>query len=311
MRVLDIGISDGLDTGVSTEWLTQEAATALLSDRPGDANKGNFGRAFIAAGSANYIGAALLATSAAVRSGAGLVYLATRESVYRLVAGRVEEAIYHPLPENAQGRLDAGEAVRVFLADSQGASALLIGPGLGQANDTVQFVEQLCRSLREDTPVILDADALNILSRVPGWWDRVRSPKILTPHPGEMARLMDCRVQDVQEDRPGVAADAAAKFNATVVLKGAATIITAPDGRTRVSPWVNPGLAKGGTGDVLAGLMAGIAAQTPETLFDVASLAVYLHGLAGQLARDQHGEAGMTAGDVALAIPGAFTALAP
>jgi NAD(P)H-hydrate epimerase len=283
----------------------------MLPERAGDANKGSFGRTLIVAGSPNYPGAALLATSAATRSGAGLVFLATREPVYRLVAGRVEEAIYYSLPAGADGEFDVRMSCIAVLDQAPSMSSLLIGPGLGQAPATVRFVEQLAAALPEDTPTVLDADALNILARVPGWWERIAPPKVLTPHPGEMARLMDRSVADVQADRPGTALEAAKKLNATVVLKGAATIIASPDGRYRISPWVNSGLARGGTGDVLAGLLAGLLAQMPEDPFDAATLAVYVHGLAGELAREHIGEIGMNAGDVAELLPAAFIELTP
>jgi NAD(P)H-hydrate epimerase len=309
IRVLDIGIPKALGADVKTEWLTEELAVSLLPERPADSHKGTFGRTLIIGGSPNYLGAALLSTNAAVRSGAGLVFLAAREPVYRLVAGRVEEAIYYSLPTGEDGEFRVREACAAALGAMKDVTSLLIGPGLGQSAGTVQFVEQLVRALPENVPAVLDADALNILARVPQWWESVKPPKVLTPHPGEMARLMARSIGEMQKDRVGTALEAAERFNATVVFKGAATVIAEPGGRLRVSPWVNSGLAKGGTGDVLAGLMAGMLAQAPERPFDMASAAVYVHGLAGELARRVLGEAGMTAGDVARKLPEAFMQL--
>jgi NAD(P)H-hydrate epimerase len=309
ITVLDIGIPDGLAADITSELLTDQQAAGLLPDRAADANKGSFGRTLILGGSTNYIGAPLLATRAAVRSGAGLVYLATGESVYRTIAGAVEEAIYLPLPGTADGEFIVRAANVELLSRLPQMSSVLIGPGLGQSASTVQLVEQLMRNLPKEVPVVIDADALNILSRAPGWSEAAQlagASIILTPHPGEMARLLDMTIAKVQADRPGAALLAAERFNATVVLKGAATIIATPDGHLRVSPWVNPGLAKGGTGDVLAGLVAGLLAQVPAKPFDAASLAVYLHGLAADFARQQIGERGMTAGDVAALLPAAF-----
>lgn len=309
ITVLDIGIPDGLAEDVTAEWLTDSSAAGLLPSRAGDANKGSFGRTLILGGSSNYLGAPLLAARAAVRSGAGLVYLATSEPVYRLIAGRVEEAIYVPLATTADGKFEQREASFELLARAREMNSMLLGPGLGQSPSAVQLIEQVVRNLPEGVPVVLDADALNILSRVPGWSEDSGAARILTPHPGEMSRLLGTSVAAVQQDRPGAAMEAARKFSATLVLKGAATIIASPDGHIRISPWVNPGLAKAGTGDVLAGLLSGLLAQMPERPFDAAALAVYAHGLAGELARQQIGERGMTAGDVAGLLPAAFNRL--
>ncbi len=309
IHVLDIGIPVGLADDITADWLTPELAGSLLPERAGDANKGSFGRTLIAGGSRNYLGAPLLATRAAVRSGAGLVYVTAAEPVYRLIAGSVQEAIYQPLTSSDDGEFDVQAACGELLNMAEGMASVLIGPGLGQSNATVGFVEQLVRNLPAEKPIVLDADALNIVSRMPGWSDLLKAPRILTPHPGEMARLLGTTVAEVQADRADAAIEAASQFNATVVLKGAATLITTPNGAIRISPWVNSGLAKGGTGDVLAGLIAGLLAQSPDRPFDMASLAVYLHGLAGDIARSEVGERGMTAGDVADHIPAAFRAI--
>lgn len=311
ISVLDIGIPEKLAEDVMVELLTDSVAASLLPSRAGDANKGSFGRTMIFGGSPNYLGAPLLATSAAVRSGVGLVYLASSEPVYRLIAGRVEEAIYVPLAATQDGAFDVREASLELLARARDMSSVLIGPGLGQSPSAVQIVEQVARNLPEGVPVVFDADALNILSRVPAWSDSAGAAKVLTPHPGEMARLLRTSVAAVQQNRPGAAIEAAKRFGATIVLKGAATIIahSSGSGRIRISPWVNAGLAKGGTGDVLAGLLSGLLAQMPDRPFDAASLAVYVHGLAGDLARRQIGERGMTAGDVAGLLPAAFQLL--
>lgn len=309
IRVLDIGIPNRLADDVSSELLTGELAHGLLPNRAGDANKGTFGRTLIAGGSRNYLGAPMLATRAAVRSGVGLVYLATSEPVYRLIAGRVEDAIYVPLPASENGDFDVRAASIELLSRAGDMSSLLIGPGLGQSPSTVQFIEQLVQNLPGNVPVVLDADALNILSRVPGWSDAVKSPIVLTPHPGEMARLLKMSVAEVQRDRAAATREAANRLGATVVLKGAATLVVSPNDRMRISPWVNSGLAKAGTGDALAGLLAGLLAQMPGEPFDAASLAVYVHGLAGDIARREFGERGMTASDVAMAVPAAFMEL--
>lgn len=309
IQVLDIGIPADLASDVNTEWLSADLARILLPERSGDTNKGSFGKTLTVAGSRNYLGAPLLSTQAAVRSGTGLIYLATPDSVYDRIGGTVEEAIYLPLEENSNGHLNASVAIRQLSAQLEGMNSVLIGPGLGQSSQAIQLVEGIIRNLPEQVPTVLDADALNVASRMLRWSEIIAPPVVLTPHPGEMARLLGISVAQVQEDRQSAAHEAANRFNAVVVLKGAATLIAAPDGRLRISPWVNSGLAKGGTGDVLAGLIAGLVAQSPENLFDMASLAVYVHGLAGELAKRELGERGMTAGDVARMIPKAFMEL--
>lgn len=313
IRVLDIGISTGLADDVSAESITPEFALTLLRHRPDGANKGSFGHTLIVGGSRNYLGAPLLAARAAVRSGAGLVYVAAPEPVYNLIAGQVQEAIYLPLSVSPDGDLDVPAATHEALNAAGRMSSILIGPGLGQSPATVQFVERLVRGLGSIPPVVLDADALNIVSRMPGWPDLLETHAVLTPHPGEMARLLKTDVPDVQKDRVGAIRKAVNQFNATVVLKGAGTLVATtadPEPRIRISPWVNSGLAKGGTGDVLAGLLAGLMAQPLNgTSYAAASLAVYLHGLAGDIARENIGEHGMTAGDVADAIPAAFRSI--
>jgi NAD(P)H-hydrate epimerase len=165
----------------------------------------------------------------------------------------------------------------------------------------VEFVSSLL--LKKGLPaLVLDADALNILARIPNWWQQIGDDAILTPHPGEMARLCGLSLDEIQSDRPGIAGRFAAKWQKTIVLKGAYTVIAAADGRCRISPFANPGLASAGTGDVLAGIIAGMAAQGLK-LFEAASLGVYLHGEAGEMIRNELGDAGMIASDLLLALP--------
>lgn len=309
VEVLDIGFPAGLDSDAKTEWLTASRAKSFLPARPADGHKGTFGRVLIIAGSRNYAGAALLAARAATRSGAGLVELATPKSVWDVVAGRVEEAICRPLTERVPGELDASVAGREALAAAKDATALVIGPGLGQDRSTAEFVRMILRELPKQMPAVLDADALNVLAGVYQWWENTPRPAILTPHPGEMARLLGTTASEVQGDRLAAATAAAERWGSVVVLKGAATVIASPGGQARISPWVNSGLAKGGTGDVLAGLIGGLLAQAPSRPFDAASAGVYLHGLAAHSVRAGMGERGMTAGDLAAAIPAAFSFL--
>ena len=309
-RVLDIGIPAGLDSDLDVDWLDPHLASSLLPPRPAESHKGTFGRALLVAGSPQYPGAALLATGAATRSGAGLVELATERSAQSLVVSAVPEAIHTPLSASASGELDPSESARQVLERASMATSVLIGPGFGTSVQKSIFTRILAAQASGMPPLVIDADALNILASTYRWWETLPGTTVVTPHPGEMARLLDRSTADVQRDRLGAAKSGAERWGVNVVLKGAATLIVSPCGRVRVSPFVNSGLAKGGTGDVLAGLTSGLLAQMPDRPFDAASLAVYVHGLAGEIARSSKGEIAMRAGDVIDAIPDAFLELA-
>ncbi|MFW6174278.1 MAG: NAD(P)H-hydrate dehydratase [Chloroflexota bacterium] len=308
-EVLDIGIPKGLDRHLDRELLSDDLCARMLPPRPARSHKGTFGRALVVAGSRNYVGAAYLSSTAAVRAGAGLVTLATPGSVWPLVAGRLAEATYIPLPEDSRGHVRPDAALREISEVEAASTALLIGPGLGQSGQTRRMALGLAMDRPEGPPMALDADCLNILAGVQGWAARLRGPSILTPHPGEMARLAGLSTRDVEADRAGVASRFAAEWGHIVILKGACTVIAHPDGRMRVSPWVNPGMATGGTGDVLAGLLAGFLAQRMDPL-DAAALGVYVHGMAGAMARELRGEAAMTPSDILEQAPGSLMAVA-
>ncbi|MFH1002715.1 MAG: NAD(P)H-hydrate dehydratase, partial [Chloroflexota bacterium] len=285
---------------VTTELITAGWARAALPARPPDANKGTFGRVLVVAGSINYIGAAYLACSGALRVGAGLVTLATASSLQPVLAARLAEATYLPLAEAAPGVI-APQAAETIKEQLDRYDVLLLGCGLGQGPETLEFISGVLFG-KELPAAVLDADALNSLAILPDWWQRLADDAILTPHPGEMARLCGVPVAEVQADRVGIALRAAGEWHMTVVLKGAYTVIAAPDGRCRISLVANPGLASAGTGDVLAGAIAGLAAQGLSR-FDAACLGVYLHGQAGEMVRDELGDAGMLASDLLPALP--------
>jgi len=298
--VADIGTDPTLADDVALEIITPGRVARWLPPRPLDAHKGTFGRALIVAGSANYTGAAYLAAAAATRAGAGLVTLALPAAIHTAVASRLAEATYLPLPCEQEGGVSTIEATQAVTEQLAGYDALLVGPGLGQAGPTVIFVKSLLNEIEErgfGTPLVMDADGLNILAKMEDWPRRLPAESVLTPHPGEMARLMRCTIGEVQADRVAVAQSQAAAWNQVVVLKGAHTVVAAPSGRTAILPFANPGLATGGTGDVLAGAIVALRAQGLGT-FEAATAGGYLHGLAGELARVAHGAAGMVAGDV-------------
>jgi NAD(P)H-hydrate epimerase len=321
----DIGIPPDLYADIELEMATPAQISGLLPARPSAAHKGTFGKALVVAGSVNYTGAAYLAAGSATRVGTGLVTLAPPQAIYPIVAARLTEATYLLLPHD-MGVLAPG-AVKVLSEKVEDYDALLLGPGFGQEKPTEEFLSQLLGgqkavskrrlgfSLDEDSvadkaslgaiklpPLIVDADGLNLLAKVEDWWRQLPPETVLTPHPGEMARLVGCQTNEVQADRIGCATEMAAKWGHVVVLKGAFTLVAGPDGKAIVLPFANPAMATAGSGDVLAGAIVGMRAQGLPP-FEAALVGAYLHGLAGELARDALGDAGVVAGDLMGMLP--------
>jgi hydroxyethylthiazole kinase-like uncharacterized protein yjeF len=287
---------------VRTALLTAGDVDEAVPRRRLDAHKGDFGRVLVVAGSVGHSGAAVLAALGALRAGAGLVTLGVPAAIYPIVGPAVIEGMPVPLPD-ADGALAAEAAEAVFgLAAS--ADVLACGPGLSTLPGPTALVRRLIAECPK--PMVLDADALNILAGGP--WPEARSPLILTPHPGEMARLLAARSEDVQRHRIQTARVAAARFKAVVVLKGARTVVADPDGDVAVVPTGNPAMATGGMGDVLTGVVAALLAQrlAPAT---AAAVAAYLHGLAGDLVVAASGPAGILAREVADTVPRALAAV--
>ena len=291
---VEIGLPPAVAESLPYEEIGFRETQAAMPPRPLGAHKGTFGRVVVAAGSRRYPGAARLAAESAARSGAGLVVIAAPEVVQPIVAHGLPDAVHEPLP-STEGALD-GEAARVLVRALDGATSLLVGPGLSHTRHTEEFVRSLLAGL-EAAPgasslrgLVLDADALNVLAVTPGWHERLSLPRVLTPHPGEMSRLTGRSSAEVQSNRLHSAVEYAASVSSVVVLKGACTIVASPDGRARISPAANPMLATAGTGDVLAGLIAGLIAQGVEP-FEAASAAVYLHADAGRLVAEERGTA--------------------
>ncbi len=300
LSISDIGIPAELADDIAIELLTEEWAGKALPRRPLDANKGTFGRVLAVAGSVNYIGAAYLACSGALRVGAGLVTLATASSLQSVLAAKLTEATYLPLPE-AEAGIISGAAAGLIKQALKSYDVMLLGCGLGQSEPVSEFIPSLLFQ-KKLPPLVLDADALNTLARTPEWWQKLNDNAILTPHPGEMARLSGLTIAEIQSDRTGTARKYAREWKKTLVLKGAFTVIAAPDGSCRVSPFANPGLASGGTGDVLTGAIAGLLVQGLP-LFDAAALGVYLHGKAAEVVKDDRGDTGMLASDLLPVLP--------
>ncbi len=292
-------------------WLEPWEFRSVKFHRKADSNKGLYGHALIVAGSVGKAGAAAMAARGALRAGAGLVTVATPEPVLATVAGFAPEVMTEPLHATAAGTIaqdvfDSGGFAKIL----GGKSVLALGPGLTTQEETRQFVRSVMAS-KLSVPVILDADGLNAFA---GCADVLRASNDLlaiTPHPGEMGRLLGCTPKDVQANRVEIAVSAAANWHAFVILKGNWTVIAAPDGRVWINSTGNPGMASGGTGDVLTGMLAGLTAQfgAKKDWALTLALGVYLHGLAGDLAAEEFGEAPLVATDLIRRISPAFAQL--
>jgi NAD(P)H-hydrate epimerase len=311
--VRDIGTPRELledDPTLKLHWLEPGEFCGLPMVRKADANKGSFGHALIVAGSLGKSGAAVLSGRAALRVGAGLVTVATPEKVLPIVAAGMPEMMTTPLLGNDDGtvsprNLDDDRFAQV----ARDKSVLAMGPGLSTNLETQQFIRTVLQKL--SLPVILDADGLNAFA---GQADelRTRKPELLavTPHPGEMGRLVAATARDVQTKRLEVALDAASRWKAFVILKGFHTILATPEGQAYINTTGNPGMATGGTGDVLTGMLAGLTAEFgTKNWAHVLGLGVYLHGLAGDVAAERVGQAPLVASDLIEALPEAYSRL--
>jgi ADP-dependent NAD(P)H-hydrate dehydratase len=269
-----------------------------LPSRTVDSHKGSYGRAVLIGGSVGMSGAIALAGLGALRGGAGLVYLACPRSVWIAVAAIEPSYLTVPLPEDAHGRL-AVPSIPEILAACQNADAVAIGPGLGQSEELREVVAQIVRGV--DVPCVVDADSLNLLVDQLEVLASARSTRVLTPHPGEFARLTNLTTHQVQASRESLAVEFAQRHRVVLVLKGAGTVVT--DGhRLFINRTGNPGMATGGTGDVLTGLITALMAQGVEP-FDAACLGCHLHGLAGDLAAEELSLPGMIASDLPKYLP--------
>src|SRR5690242_14035441 len=287
--------------------LDDDIAAGLIPERSPRGHKGSFGKLLVIAGSLDYAGAALLVCRAAGRAGVGLVTLAIPESLQPLFAAKIVEATTMALPEDDVEEVDPEPALARILDHEH--DALVVGPGLRPGLTTTELVRSLLPTAGEtdSAPIVLDAEALRAMATVDHWWDIAdRRAAVLTPHPGEFARLRagggntpadDGDLVDDDEARLAAAKHAAETWGTVVVLKGARTIVAAPDGTAAIAPFENPALATGGTGDVLAGTVGALLAQGLAA-FDAARLGVYLHGLAGDNVRERIGDAGLLASDL-------------
>ena len=278
--------------------LTRISEIPQLPSRAVDSHKGSYGRAVLIGGSVGMSGALSLAGLGALRGGAGLVCLACPRSVWSAVASIEPSYLTVPLPEDAQGRL-AVPSIPEILAACQNADAVAIGPGLGQSEELREVVVQIVRGV--EVPAVVDADALNLLIDRREILASAKSIRVLTPHPGEFARLSGLTVREVQANRESLAVEFAQTHRVVLVLKGAGTVVT--DGnRLFINRTGNPGMATGGTGDVLTGLITALIAQGAHP-FDAACLGCHLHGLAGDIAAEELSPPGLIASDLPKYLP--------
>lgn len=330
--IAQIGIPDDLPEldEPSLELVTAKQVRALLPSRSIDSHKGSFGKTFIIGGSLNFIGAPGLCATAAYRAGAGLVTVGAPGPVVTALAAALIETTWVMLP-NDMGVINS-RAHELALRQMEDYDALLIGPGMGQEESTQDFLKTLLASTGSSEqpkrligfgatkenrpaggspsdqklpPLVIDADALNMLAKMARWWERLPENTVITPHPGEMARLMDSTIEDVQSNRLQIAQEKAKEWNVVLVLKGAHTIIAHPEGQTALLPFKTDALATAGTGDVLAGLIAGFIAQDVKA-FEAAQIAGYVHGLSGQLLAHRYSSRSVIAGDLLEIIPAAL-----
>ncbi len=325
LEVIDLGLPDNLKAvkGIRRRVVTENEALSHLPERPMSGHKGTFGTAMVVAGSLNFTGAAYLAGKAAYRIGTGLVRIGAPSPLHAALAGQIPEATWLLLPHE-MGSLSE-KAWDVLRRNLEGADALLFGPGFGQEEFTADFVKALVtnkpmRSARPGIgfvssapekqtdngplpPLVIDADGLKLLAKVEEWWKLLPGMAVLTPHPGEMGVLTGMEVKDIQADRLAVAQKYAQEWGHVVALKGAMTVIAAPDGQAAVIPMATTALATAGTGDVLAGIIVGLRAQGVPA-FEAAISGAWIHAQAGLWAADDTGSAAsVMAGDVLAAIP--------
>lgn len=306
LTVADIGIPVEVtgDSNIKQNIITADYVRQVLPRRQAWAHKGSCGRVLVIAGSQGLTGAAALTASSAVRSGAGLVTLGIAASLNPIMESKVTEVMTKPLPETAWGTLGP-DAVPYIQKLAAACDVLAIGPGLGREEATSEVVQLTVRNAQ--CPLVIDADAINALADCTEILLESEALAVLTPHPGELARLTGLSAEKINADRLTAAREAAADLGCIVVLKGAATVVAFPDGEVFINPTGNAGMATGGTGDVLTGVIAAFIAQG-LTSHDAAVAGVYIHGLAGDFAA-QSGLIGMMAGDVLQAIPAAIQAV--
>ena len=304
--IAPIGSPDeAIISSLHLDLITPHSVAPLIGPRAAEANKGSFGHVLVLGGSVGKAGAAAMAGMSALRSGAGLSTVATARSVLATVAGFHPELMTEPLQETDSGTISL-RALEYGHLDGlvKGKTVLAVGPGISRNVETAELVRTAVAKYQ--VPMVLDADGLNAFEGAANKLNGVGRSLVITPHPGEMSRLTGISIPDIQKDRVRVARTFAKEHSVIVVLKGYRTLVARPDGEVWVNTTGNPGMATGGTGDILTGMVAGIIAQNPQRVSDAVASAVYLHGLAGDIARETMGEQSLVATDLIAALPEAF-----
>jgi len=300
LYVADLTTPKALEENIPFELLTHHSIRGLVHKRPADTHKGTYGHLFILAGSPGKSGAAALASMGALRAGTGLVTVGIPESLNSIMEIKTTEAMTEPIPETAQGTFGMASISRATEIIAAKKTAVAIGPGITVTDDARDFLYEIVKS--SPVPLLIDADAITLVAKNPGILKKAKSPVVLTPHPGEMSRLAGISTADVQADRIGVSLGFAREHGVYVILKGARSLVACPDGKVFVNTTGNPGMAAGGMGDVLTGITGGFLAQG-LSVEDACKLSVFAHGAAGDRAASERGEAGITASDLADALP--------
>lgn len=302
--VADIGSPpEAIVSSLQLNVITARDFAQLIGPRPAESNKGNYGHVLVVGGSLGKAGSVAMAGMAALRAGTGLATVATPKSMLPTVAGFHPELMTEPLRETREGTIAEGAAAQLE-ALAKGKSVLAIGPGISRNAETADFVRTLVAGA--EIPIVLDADGLNAFEGATDNLNGKARVLVITPHPGEMARLAGCSIADVQKDRLGVARRFSREHELIVVLKGNRTLVVQPDGEAWVNTTGNPGMSTGGTGDILTGMVAAMIAQHPKDVAMAVCAAVYLHGLAGDVMREIVGEHSMVATDLLRGLPDAF-----
>lgn len=317
VTVIDIGVPQEIidEKKINLNVITKEEVKELLPERPGDAYKGNCGRVVLIAGSTGLTGAAALASLSCLRAGAGIAILGIPKSLNEIMEIKLTEVMTKPLPDvRKKGALalrGLGEIMQIL----KWGDCVALGPGLGQHFETVELVKRLV--IKIELPMVIDADGLNAIAKDSSILNQAKAPLILTPHIGELSRLINVPIEEIAKDRIRYALESAKRFNCIMVFKGAPTIVAEPKGEAFVNSTGNAGMATAGSGDVLTGIIIGLLAQMlfdekrkdedkMNIMLDAATCGVFIHGLAGDLAKEEKGEMGMIAGDIMEKIPEAI-----
>jgi hydroxyethylthiazole kinase-like uncharacterized protein yjeF len=295
LEIAPIGLPDGIFDDLKSIYVDNDEALLILPERKPDAHKGDYGKLFVLAGSTGLTGAASMSSLAALKCGAGLVVLGCPASLNHIFEMKLTEVMTKPLPDVGKRGNLALRGMGEIRQQIEWADAVAIGPGIGTHHETVELIQRLATQV--DKPMVIDADGLNILAKNPSLLKEHKGPLVISPHPGEFARLTGKNIDEILENRLELASQFAQEFNLTIILKGAPSIIANPEGYQYINSTGSEGMATAGSGDVLTGLIGGFLAQGVE-ITDAAVLAAYVHGLAGDEAAGIYGTRAMVAGDI-------------